>query len=106
MIALLNAPALQWVQSAAAGFDHPIFAQLVNKGVRLSTSHGQAVGIADYVLAGVLDHFQRAPERRAAQAERVWRRLPFREVADSVWLIVGFGAIGQAVALRARAFGA
>jgi glyoxylate/hydroxypyruvate reductase len=106
MVALLKAPALQWVQSAAAGFDHPIFAQLVRKGVRLTTSHGQAVGMADYVLAGVLDHFQRGLERRAAQAERVWRRLAFREVAGSVWLMVGFGAVGQAVAQRARSFGA
>jgi glyoxylate/hydroxypyruvate reductase len=106
MVGLLKAPVLQWVQSAAAGFDHPIFAALVKKGVRLSTSHGQAVGMADYVLAGVLDHFQRGPERRAAQVEHAWRRLPFREVAGSVWLIVGFGAVGQAVAQRARGFGA
>ncbi|HEY5072534.1 MAG TPA: D-2-hydroxyacid dehydrogenase [Caulobacteraceae bacterium] len=105
MIALLKAPGLQWLQSAAAGFDHPVFSQLARKGVRLTTSHGQAVGMADYVLAGVLDHFQRGAERRAAQAQRAWRRLPFRELMGSRWLIVGFGAIGQAVAQRARAFG-
>ena len=39
-------------------------AQLVSRGVRLTTSHGQAVGMSDYVMAGVLDHFQRGPERR------------------------------------------
>ncbi len=103
---LLKAPDLRWTQSAAAGFDHPVFAKLVAKGARLTTSHGQAVGMADYVLAGVLDHFQRGPERRAAQTEGAWRPLPFREVLGSVWLMVGFGAVGQAVAARARAFGA
>src|SRR5438552_3729170 len=51
MITALKAPALKWVQSGAAGFDHPIFGQLVGKGVRLTTSHGQAVGMAEYVLA-------------------------------------------------------
>ena len=106
VIATLKALALKWVQTAAAGFDHPVFAQIVNKGARLTTSHGQAVGMADTVVAGVLDHFQRGPERRAAQAARAWRPLPFREVLDSSWLIIGFGAIGQAVAERARAFGA
>jgi phosphoglycerate dehydrogenase-like enzyme len=106
MVALLKAPALRWVHSAAAGFDYPIFASLVKKGVRLTTSHGQAIGMADYVLAGVLDYFQRGPERRAAQVEHAWRRLAFREVAGSVWLMVGFGAVGQAVAQRARSFGA
>jgi len=106
MIALLKAPALKWVQSAAAGFDHPIFRQLIDKGVLLTPSHTYGVGISEYVLAGVLDHFQRGPERRAAQAERTWRRLPVREVMGSHWLIVGFGGIGQAVAERAAAFGA
>jgi phosphoglycerate dehydrogenase-like enzyme len=62
--------------------------------------------MADYVVAGVLDHFQRGDERRAAQAQRAWRRLSFREIEGSSWVIVGFGAVGQGVAQRARAFGA
>jgi phosphoglycerate dehydrogenase-like enzyme len=103
---MLGAPALKWVQSAAAGYDNPFFGRLVTSGARLTTSHGQAVGMADYVLAGVLDAFQRGPERRAAQARREWRELPFREILNSTWMVVGFGAIGQAVATRARGFGA
>jgi phosphoglycerate dehydrogenase-like enzyme len=106
MVALLKSERLEWLQSSAAGFDHPIFGQMVEKGVTLTTSHGQAVGMADYVVAGVLDHFQRGPERRAAQAARDWRRLTFREMNDSVWLVIGFGAIGQGVAQRAKSFGA
>ena len=106
MVGLLKSPGLKWVQSGAAGFDQPIFGQLVQKGVTLSTSHGQAVGMSEYVLWGVLDHFQNGAGRRAAQAARKWDRLPFREIAGSHWLVVGFGAIGQNVARRARAFGA
>ena len=104
--AMLKAASLKWMQSAAAGFDHPIFGQLVERGVRLTTSHGQAVGMADYVLWGVLDHLQRGPERRAAQAQVAWKRLAFRDLETSRWLIIGFGAIGEGVARRARAFGA
>jgi phosphoglycerate dehydrogenase-like enzyme len=104
--ALLKSPVLTWVQSAAAGFDTPIFRQIVAKGARLSISHGQSVGIADYVLWGVLDHFQDGAGWRADQAARTWGPRQFREIAGSAWLIVGFGAIGQAVATRARAFGA
>ncbi len=106
MAAILKAPALIWMQSGAAGYDHPIFRQVVEKGARLATSHGQAVGMAEYVVAGVLDYFQGGPERRAAQASGAWRRLTFREVMGSRWVIFGFGAIGQAVAARAGAFGA
>ena len=106
VVELLKSPGLKWVQSVAAGFDHPMFAQIVAKGAQLSNSHAHAGPIADYVLAGVLDHFQGGPGRRDAQARGVWDELPAREIAGSRWLIVGFGAIGQAVAARARAFGA
>jgi phosphoglycerate dehydrogenase-like enzyme len=104
--ALLKSPDLAWAQSGAAGFDNKLFVQIVEKGAILTTSHGQAVGMADYVLWGVLDHLQRGPQRRAAQAAHDWTRTPFREIAGSRWLIIGFGAIGQGVAERARAFGA
>jgi phosphoglycerate dehydrogenase-like enzyme len=105
-IALLKAPALKWVQSAAAGFDNPAFKSLVDNGARLTTNNAQAVSMAEYVLWGVLDHFQRGSERRAAQAGQEWARLPYREIGRMRWLIIGFGAIGQAVAVRAGAFGA
>jgi phosphoglycerate dehydrogenase-like enzyme len=106
MVALLKSPALRWLQSGAAGFDNPVFAQIIAKGARLTTNHSQAVGMSEYVLATVLDHFQRGPERRIAQARGEWARLPYREISGSRWLIIGFGAIGQEVARRARGFGA
>lgn len=106
MTAALKAQGLKWVQSGAAGFDHAIFGQLVQKGARLTTNHGQAVGMADYVLWGVLDAFQNGAGRRAAQAAGEWKRLVFREIDGSRWVIVGFGAIGQGVGRRAQAFGA
>lgn len=105
-VALLKSPSLKWLQSGAAGFDHPMFGQLVRRGVRLTTSHGQAVGMADYVVWGVVDHFQKGPERRAAQAAGEWKRMMYREVDGGRWLVIGFGAIGEGVGRRARAFGA
>jgi phosphoglycerate dehydrogenase-like enzyme len=106
MVAMLKSPGLKWVQSGAAGFDNPVFQQIVQKGATLTTSHGQAVGMAEYVLWGVLDALQGGPKRRAAQAAGEWTRHAFREIAGQRWVIVGFGAIGQGVAVRARAFGA
>ena len=105
-VTLLKAPNLKWVQSAAAGFDNPAFKSLVANGARLTTNNAQAVSMAEYVLWGVLDHFQRGPERRDAQAKHDWARLAYREIGRMNWLIVGFGAIGQATAVRAHAFGA
>jgi phosphoglycerate dehydrogenase-like enzyme len=105
-ISLLKARKLGWVQSGAAGVDNPVWAQLADKGAVLTTGHGQAISIAEYVLASVLGCYQRLAERRAEQAAHRWTRLPFREIAGKRWLVIGFGAIGQAVAERAKAFGA
>ena len=104
--AMLASETLKWFHSAAAGFDHPMFQRVAAKGVRFTTSHGQAVGMADYVVAGVLDVFQRGPERRAAQARKDWKGFNFREVLDTTWLIIGFGAIGQGVGSQGQGFGA
>jgi phosphoglycerate dehydrogenase-like enzyme len=104
--AVLKSQNLKWVQSSAAGYDSPVFGMIVSKGARLTTNHSQAVGMSEYVLATVLDHFQRGPDRRVEQAAARWTPLNYREVAGSNWLIVGFGAIGQETARRARAFGA
>ncbi len=106
MITLLKSPALKWVQSGAAGFDNPVFHEVVRKGAALTTNHSQAIGMAEYVLTMVLDHLQRGPDRRKAQAEHRWAPAPFREVSGARWLIVGFGAIGQETAKRAKGFDA
>lgn len=103
---MLGNAGLRWMQSGRAGFDHPAFRQLFDKGVRLSMSKAMAASIGEYVIAAALDHFQRGPERRSAQAAGVWQAYPFREVAGSRWLLVGYGEIGSEAALRARALGA
>ena len=105
MLGLLKSPSLKWVQSGAAGFDNPAFHQIVRKGAILTTNHSQAVGMSEYVLTTVLDHLHRGPDRRAAQAAHRWAPAPYREMAGTHWLIIGFGAIGQETARRAKAFG-
>jgi len=100
--ALLKSAALTWIQSAGAGLDHPIFARFAEKGVRLTTNHSQSVGMAEYVLWGVLNHFQNGNGRAAEQTAHRWTRGRSREISGTRWLIVGLGAIGEAVARRVR----
>ncbi len=103
---LLKSATCRWFHSGAAGLDDPVFARIAAKGIAMTVNDAAAVGIAEYVLAEVLALFQNLGERRRLQGEREWKKQSFREVAGSTWLIIGFGAIGQAVAVRARAFGA
>jgi len=104
--ALMQSSELKWVQSAGAGVDHPMFVMLAEKGVRLTTNHSQAVGMAEYVVGGVLSHFQSRGTQVADQAAHRWNKRYAREISGTRWLIIGFGAIGQAVAQRAKAFDA
>lgn len=101
-----QSPSLRWLHSGNAGIDTPAYARFRSLPIAITTSHGFAPGIADLVLASVLDHWQNGPDRRARREAREWRSAPFREIADSIWLIIGFGAIGREVARRARGFGA
>ena len=104
--ALLKSDTMKWVQSAAAGFDDPVFGRLSAKGIMLTNSDAQGPAIADFVLGASLDFYQEGDARRRLQAVRSWQRLFFRELADTSWLIVGYGHIGRETARRAHAFGA
>lgn len=101
-----RADTLRWLQSSAAGFDAPVFAELLDRGVRLTTMHIAGPPIADVVLRAALEHLQDAEAWRRARAERRWAPHEFTEMDETTWLVVGMGAIGTEVAVRARAFGA
>ena len=102
---LLRAPSVRWFQSFAAGMDAPVFADIVRKGIRLTTSHVTDIPIAEYVIGTVLDHYLGAERWRRNAVERTWSRHDFRELHGTTWLVIGLGSIGTAVAVRAAAFG-
>ncbi|SDH98621.1 NAD(P)-dependent oxidoreductase [Alloyangia pacifica] len=97
---------LRWVQSLSAGIEaYPpelLSGRVVTCGRGLTTQ-----AIAEYVLAAILQH--RKPLASRAVRDGNWSKadgafgLP--ALAGQTVGLVGFGAISQAVALRARAFG-
>lgn len=102
----MTTPGVKWVQTFNAGIEAPVFREIVRKGIRLSNSNAQAVAMAEYVMGQVAAEWYPIAQYRAAQAAREWRRVGFRELSQSHWLIIGYGNIGREVAKRAKAFGA
>jgi phosphoglycerate dehydrogenase-like enzyme len=103
---LVRADSLRWFHVAAAGVDAPVFGMLLERGVRLTTSHHTAIPISEYVLAQVLRARLPLDAMEADRRAGRWLHQEWDEAASSRWLVLGLGAIGSAVAVRARAFGA
>jgi phosphoglycerate dehydrogenase-like enzyme len=96
---------VKWMHTQQTGLDSPRYREVVAKGVKLTNSHAQAPAIAEFVLANVLAETWPIAASRAAQAAGEWKRMPFRELAGTHWLIIGLGEIGREIARRAKAFG-
>lgn len=104
MTFLLKSKTMRWVQSGAAGFDHPVFKALVDNGSRLTSNNASAKAIAEFVMASVLNYFQPFSERFESQKQQSWNRIEFQELSSKKWLIIGLGNIGREIAQRAAAF--
>jgi len=94
------------LQTFNAGLDNPVYKKISDKGARICNSSAQGVAIAEYVMAQVLSVMHPVAQQRVQQEAREWKITRFRELSRTNWLIVGYGPIGQATAIRAKAFGA
>lgn len=108
--AVQGAAALRWLHVFNAGVDNPVFARVLSKGVRLSTSSGStAVPIAQTAISGMLLLARPWRQWLAAQRLRRWDPVPAEgapaDLAGQTMTIVGLGAIGREIARLARAFG-
>ena len=108
--ALAAAPALRWVHVHSAGADRPIYVQLRQRGVQVTTSSGaNALVVAHTALAGVLALARRFPQLWAAQRERRWASLMGevlpRDLENQHAVVVGWGPIGQHLARMLASLG-
>lgn len=106
----LNAPGLRWMHLPNSGVDDPVFARLLGRGVRLSTSPGAAAEpIAHSAIAGLLALARGFPHWSEAQRRHVWEEHPPKRVPHDLngqtLLLLGVGSIGSHIGRLARAFG-
>jgi phosphoglycerate dehydrogenase-like enzyme len=107
------APKLRWLQYPGAGVDNLRMLDLLRGGSPLiitTASSANAVSTAEYVmgllltLARKLDDMVRLQERKVWAVGQHWGELRGFELRGKALGIIGMGAIGRALAPRARAF--
>jgi len=99
-------PELPWIHLLSAGADRLLSLDLPFERLRVSTSSGvHAATIGEYVLGALLYAAKSFDRFAAQQRERNWRSAPILELEGQTLAIVGLGAIGEGIAVRARAFG-
>jgi len=108
--ACYKAESLRWLHVYNAGTDHPVFGQMLERGVRLTTSSGanaEPVGVT--AAAGMLMLARGFPGWMAAQRRHAWE--PVRgasapeDLRGQALLLVGIGEIGKTLARIAQALG-
>lgn len=105
-LSILASTSLHWVQSPGAGVDMPIWTELVERGVRLTTAAGvHAEPIAQYVFTYVLHWHRQVALHQRQQSDRRWEIAVSDDLTSKTLGIVGFGGIGQSTARVAKAFG-
>jgi phosphoglycerate dehydrogenase-like enzyme len=99
------APNLRWVQAIGAGVDHLDEVGLADHTVVTNAAGVAAASIAEFVLGRLLAVWKRFDEMDAQQRAHEWKPLFGPLVEGRTLGVIGLGAIGTAVATRARAFG-
>lgn len=100
------APDLRWWQGIGAGYEHIDVGLLADMGVVQTNASGiAAVPIAEFVLARLLQVWKQLRTLDERQEAREWEMLYGAQLEGRTLGVIGLGAIGRAVAVRARAFG-
>jgi D-2-hydroxyacid dehydrogenase (NADP+) len=107
--AVRKAPRLKWMHVFNVGVDHPIFDEMLARGVRLTTSAGStAAPIAQTAIMALLALARGFPRWLVAQRARRWdpeRSGPPPDLQGQTAVIVGLGKIGAEIARLARVLG-
>ncbi len=104
---------LRWIQAPSAGVGWLLFPDLVQSEVVVTNARGvHAVPMAEHLLGLMLSLVRKLHRARDFQTSRawgqeaLWKEEPlFDELAGRTLGVVGLGAVGSALAERARALG-
>jgi phosphoglycerate dehydrogenase-like enzyme len=97
---------LRWIHVISAGVELLPFSYLRQNRVRVSNARGiHAVPMGEYAMAVLLQLTRRVHDLYRLQQKKEWdRTIRVSELSGKTVAIIGVGAIGQAIAKRAKAF--
>jgi len=96
----------QWIQLFGAGVDGAIFSTIATSGARLTKTNAPSVSIAEYVVTHAISLIVPVEEQHRLQLAKTWKVTPYREISQTRWTIIGYGAVGYEVTRRVKSFGA
>lgn len=100
------APRLKVISKWGTGIDSIDAAACARLGIKIGrTPNAFTLPVADTVLGYILAFARRQPWMDRAMKNGVWDKIPGKALHELTLGIIGVGAIGKAVARRARAFG-
>jgi phosphoglycerate dehydrogenase-like enzyme len=104
VFALALARGLKWIHSRSAGIEKTVFPALAESDVVMTNGRGVfSVALAEFVIGSVLYFARGFPRLLRSQAAARWEEFDPEPVAGRTMGIVGYGDIGRATAVRARA---
>ncbi len=110
---LLEARKLKWIHSTASGVAQLMYPELGASGITVTNPRGIfAVPMAEHIMGMMLALARNFPDSVRHQdrahwgQQEIWDKAQrLTELSGQLLLIVGFGSIGEELAVRARAFG-
>ena len=104
---------LKWIHSTAAGVAQLMYPEMRSSGIVITNASGvHAPAMAEHIVGMMVAVARDFSGALRAQLQRQWAQQQIwdgphrpRELGGDTVLIVGFGAVGRAVAERLRAFG-
>jgi len=110
---LRQAPRLKWVHATSAGVAQLMYPEFRSSGIVLTNASGvHAPAMAEHIVGMIVAMARNFPGSIRFQLQRKWSQQEIwdgpsrpRELSGGVALVVGFGAVGRAVAERLHAFG-
>ncbi len=103
---ILDFPDLKWIQVISAGVEKMPLSTISQKQIPVTNARGiHKTPMGEYTIAVMLQIARKSIDLHTLQEKQIWdRTIRVDELANKTLGIIGFGAIGEAIAKRANAF--